>query len=230
MNYHQRLSIKFWAEEDRPREKFITKGKGSLSDAELIAILLGSGNRQETAVELAKNILNAVNNNLNELGRMDLSHLKKFNGVGDAKAISIAAAMELGRRRKSETSKREQITSSKMAYDVIADVLSDLPHEEFWVLLLNRANMVIGRLNISKGGVSGTVADVKLVFKPAIEYAASGIIVAHNHPSGNLKASEADRRLTAKLVKAGNYLDINVLDHIIVGHGAYLSMADEGLM
>jgi len=230
MNYESRLNIKSWALEDRPREKFAAKGKGSLSDAELIAILLGSGNTDETAVELAKRILSFANNRLDELGKMDLNQLKKFKGIGDAKAVTISAAMELGRRRKSEASKREKVNSSKVAYEIFADVLSDLPHEEFWILLLNRANMVINRINISKGGVSGTVADVKLIFKAAIEQSASSMIVAHNHPSGNLKASDTDLRLTAKLKKAGAFLDIAVLDHIIVGHGAYLSMADEGLM
>lgn len=231
MNYDKRLNIKSWAEEDRPREKFATKGKSSLSDAELIAILLGSGNRDETAVELGKRILNSVEHNLDALGKLDLAQLKKFKGVGEAKAISIAAALELGRRRKSsEIKKRTKINSSQLAYEMVYDVLADLPHEEFWVLLLNRANQLIDKVNISKGGVSGTVADAKLIFKPAIERLASGIIVCHNHPSGNLKASEADLRLTKKVVEAGKTLDIMVLDHLIVGHGNYLSLADQGLM
>lgn len=231
MNYDKRLNIKSWAEEDRPREKFAAKGKSSLSDAELIAILLGSGNRDETAVELGKRILNSVDNNLDSLGKLDLAQLQKFKGVGEAKAISIAAALEVGRRRKSsEIKKRPKINSSQLAYEMVYEVLADLPHEEFWVLLLNRANQLIDKINISKGGVSGTVADVKLIFKPAIERLASGIIVCHNHPSGNLKASEADLRLTKKVVEAGKTLDIMVLDHLIVGHGNYLSLADQGLM
>ncbi len=231
MVYEKRLNIKSWAEEDRPREKFAAKGKSSLSDAELIAILLGSGNRDETAVELGKRILSSVNNNLDALGKLDLAQLQKFKGVGEAKAISIAAALELGRRRKSsEIIKRAKINSSQLAYELVYDVLADLPHEEFWVLLLNRANQLIDKINISKGGVSGTVADVKLIFKPAIERLASGVIVCHNHPSGNLKASEADLRLTKKVVEAGKTLDIMVLDHLIVGHGNYLSLADQGLM
>lgn len=231
MTYEKRLNLKSWAEEDRPREKFLLKGKGSLSDAELIAILLGSGSREETAVELAKRILSSVDNKLNELGRLDVKALTKFKGIGEAKAISVAAAMELGRRRKAEeVVEKPKITSSQMAYQLIADVLDDLPHEEFWVLLLNRANRLIEKHNISKGGVSGTIADAKLIFKPAIEKLASSIIICHNHPSGNLKASQADLKLTQKIVEAGKTLDIAVLDHLIVGNQAYLSLADEGLM
>lgn len=231
MTYEKRLNLKSWAEEDRPREKFLLKGKGSLSDAELIAILLGSGSREETAVELAKRILSSVDNKLNELGKLDVKALTKFKGIGEAKAITVAAAMELGRRRKAEeVVEKPKITSSQMAYQLIADVLDDLPHEEFWVLLLNRANRLIEKHNISKGGVSGTIADAKLIFKPAIEKLASSIIICHNHPSGNLKASQADLKLTQKIVEAGKTLDIAVLDHLIVGNQAYLSLADEGLM
>lgn len=231
VNYDKRLNIKSWAEEDRPREKFANKGKSSLSDAELIAILLGSGNREETAVELGKRILGSVNHNLNALGKLDLHELKKFKGVGEAKAISIAAALELGRRRKSgELGKRRKISSSQDAYLEIVEVLSDLPHEEFWVILLNRANQVLAKKNISKGGVSGTVADAKLIFKPAIELLASSLILCHNHPSGNLSASQADISLTKKLLQAGKTLDLTILDHIVVGNNAYLSFADEGLL
>ncbi|MEQ8625215.1 MAG: DNA repair protein RadC [Vicingaceae bacterium] len=231
MSYTNRLNIKSWAEADRPREKFANKGKGSLSDAELIAILLGSGSRDETAVELAKRILNSVDNNLNSLGKLDLEQLQKFKGVGEAKAISIAAAMELSRRRKEGgTIKKRKITQSIHAFEEIEEVLSDLPHEEFWVLLLNRSNQVIERKNVSSGGVSGTVADAKMIFKPAIEKLASAIILCHNHPSGNLKASAADIALTKKLVLAGKNLDIAVIDHIIVGNAAYFSLSDEGLM
>jgi len=231
MNYTNHLNIKSWAEADRPREKFATKGKGSLSDAELIAILLGSGNRGETAVELAKRMLSSVDNNLNSLGKLDLEQLQKFKGVGEAKAITIAAAMELARRRKDGgIIKKRKITQSNDAFEEIEEVLCDLSHEEFWVLLLNRSNQVIEKKNVSSGGVSGTVADAKMIFKPAIEKLASSIILCHNHPSGNLKASSADLALTKKLVLAGKNLDIAVLDHIIVGNDAYLSFADEGLM
>jgi len=227
----QHLNIKSWAAGDRPREKFAAKGKGSLSDAELVAILLGSGNRNETAVELAKRILSSVDNKLNALGKLSLHDLKKFRGVGEAKAISIAAALELGRRRKNGTMQNlPPIASSEDAYREIEGVLNDLEQEEFWVLLLNRSNRVIDKKNISKGGVSGTVADAKLIFRVAIEKLASGIILCHNHPSGNLKASQADLKLTQKLKAAGKTLDIAVLDHIIVGNHAYISLADQGYL
>ena len=231
MNYNNRLNIKSWAEEDRPREKFAGKGKNSLSDAELIAILISSGNREETAVELAKRILASTNNNLNELGKVGIEELMKFKGIGAAKAISIAAALELGRRRKdSDVKLKPKIQSSKDAYQQIEGVLSDLGHEEFWVILLDRANQVIDKRNISKGGVSGTVADAKMIFKPAIEKLASSIILCHNHPSGNMKASQADLQLTKKMIEAGKNLDIPVLDHLIIGNNVYYSFADEGLM
>ena len=207
------------------------KGKGSLSDAELIAILIGSGNKKESAVELSRRILAESNHNLNQLGKVDLQELMGFTGIGEAKAITIAAALELGRRRKlAEAEKKITITSSKIAYEQIEHHLSDLTHEEFWVLLLNRSNQVIDKKNISKGGVSGTVADAKVIFKFALEKLASALILCHNHPSGNLTASRADKQLTKKLVSAGNSLDINVLDHIIVGNNSYLSFADEGLI
>lgn len=231
MDYEKRLNLKSWAEEDRPREKFASKGKNSLSDAELIAILISSGNREETAVELAKRILSSANNNLHELGKLGLEDLMKFKGVGEAKAITIAAALELGRRRKAtEVDVKPQIQSSNDAFNIIVGVLSDLGHEEFWVILLDRANKVIEKRNISKGGVSGTVADAKMIFKPAIERLASSIILCHNHPSGNMKASNADINLTKKMVEAGKNLDISVLDHLIIGNNVYYSLADEGLM
>ena len=231
MEYNQKLNIKAWAEEDRPREKLILKGKSALSDAELIAILIGSGNKQDTAVELSKKILASINNDLNELGKLSISDLTQFNGIGEAKAISIIAALELGRRRKAtEVEKRVKVKSSKDAYNSIAPVLSDLPHEEFWVIYLNRNNEILKQENISKGGVSGTIADSKIIFKRAIEILASGIILCHNHPSGNLKASNADIQLTKKLKEAGAMLDIPVLDHLIVGEKDYFSFADESLM
>lgn len=231
MNYEKRLNIKSWAEEDRPREKLASKGARMLSDAELIAILISSGNREETAVELAKRILATVNNNLNELGKLDINELKKFKGIGEAKAITIVAAMELGRRRTdSGIEMKRKITSSNDAFLEIAPVLSDLSHEEFWVILMDRANQVIEKRNISKGGVSGTVADARMIFKPAIERLASSIILCHNHPSGNMRASNADIQLTKKMVEAGKSLDISVFDHIIIGNNVYYSLADEGLM
>ena len=225
------LSIKAWAEEDRPREKLLDKGKQSLSDAELLAILLGSGSRDETAVALAQRILKSVENDLNELGRRSIAELTKFKGMGEAKSITIVAAMELGRRRQlTDVRERPQIRSSRDAYDVIAPILIDLPHEEFWILLLNRANKVMSREQISLGGVAGTVVDAKIIFRKAIEGMASSIVLVHNHPSGNLQPSQQDIDLTKKLKKAGETLDISVLDHLIITEGGYFSFADEHLI
>lgn len=225
------LTIKSWAEEDRPREKLLVKGKQSLSDAELLAILLGSGSRDETAVGLAQRILQSVDQDLNELGRRSIADLTKFKGMGAAKSITIVAAMELGRRRQlTDVRERPQIGSSRDAWQLIAPLLMDLPHEEFWILLLNRANRVIGREQISLGGVAGTVVDAKIVFRKAIEGMASSLILVHNHPSGNLQPSQQDIDLTRKLKKAGATLDIAVLDHLIIADSGYLSFADEGLM
>lgn len=231
MVYREKLKIKSWAEEDRPREKFANKGKNILSDAELLAILIGSGNKKESAVGLSKRILASVSNNLNELGKVDLKDLMGFNGIGEAKAITIAAALELGRRRKTtEGIRRPIVSSSAAAFDLINAELSDLKYEEFWILLLNKQNQLIDKRPISKGGVSGTVADAKLIFKPALEKLASSLLLCHNHPSGNLKPSQADISLTKKLKEAGKTLDISVLDHLIVANDKYFSFADEGLM
>jgi DNA repair protein RadC len=229
--YNNKLNIKAWAEEDRPREKLALKGKSTLSDAELIAILIGSGNRNETAVELSKKILSTINNDLNKLGKLTISDLTQFNGIGEAKAISIIAALELGRRRKdSGIEKKAAIKSSNDAYNVISDVLSDLPHEEFWVIYLNKKNEVVKKENISKGGIDSTIADTKIIFKHAIEQLASAIILCHNHPSGNLKPSNADIKLTKKLKETGIMLDTPVLDHLIIGEKDYFSFADEGII
>lgn len=206
------------------------KGKAALSDAELIAILIGSGSADETAVDLSKRILQSLNNQLSELGKLSVKDLTKFKGIGEAKAISIIAALELGRRRKdSEPEKRIRITDSRSAFDVIYPHLSDLLHEEFWVIYLNRANAVIGKENISKGGISGTTVDPKVVFRMAVQIPASAIILAHNHPSGQLKPSQADHQLTRKLKEAGAALDIPVLDHLIIGERDYFSFVDEGV-
>lgn len=222
--------IRSWAEDDRPREKLLLKGKSVLSDAELIAILIGSGSAEETAVALSKRILQSLNNNLSELGKLSVKDLTQFKGIGEAKAISIIAALELGRRRnETEPEKRVRITDSQTAFQTIYPHLGDLNHEEFWVIFLNRANAVIGKQNISKGGVSGTVVDPKVVFKMAVQFPASGIILAHNHPSGNLKPSQADHQLTRKLKEAGKALDIPVLDHLIIGERDYFSFVDEGV-
>lgn len=229
--YNQNLNIKAWAEADRPREKLALKGKSVLSDAELVAILIGSGNRNETAVELSKKILASINNDLNQLGKLSIADLIQFNGIGEAKAISIIAALELGRRRKTAgVDKRQKVQSSKDAYNSISPLLSDLPHEEFWVIYLNRNNEILKQENISKGGVSGTIADSKIIFKRAIESLASAMILCHNHPSGNLKPSNADIQLTKKLKEAGNMLDIPVLDHLIIGEKDYFSFSDEHLI
>ncbi|WP_259016137.1 RadC family protein [Emticicia fluvialis] len=223
-------NILSWAEEDRPREKLMLKGRAALSDAELIAILIGSGTRELSAVDLSKVILNSVGNNLNELAKLSINDLMKFKGIGDAKAISIAAALELGRRRKeSEVQKKAKVTSSYDSYQAVRPYLLDLSHEQFWVLLLNRANEIIRPVQVSVGGVAGTVADPKIIFKCAIEYLASAIILVHNHPSGNLTPSQADKDLTRRVKEAGRLLDVPVLDHLIFGDNGYFSFADEGI-
>ncbi|GAF03416.1 RadC family protein [Saccharicrinis fermentans] len=226
----QKLSIKNWAVEDRPREKLLTKGISSLSNAELIAILIGSGNKNESAVDLSKRILNDVSNNLNELGKLTIDKLKRdYSGIGEAKAISIVAAMELGRRRKlSEAVEKPRISGSRDVYDLMHPLLADLPHEEFWVVLLNRANKVISTQKISQGGIAGTVIDCKLIMKAAVDQLASAIILCHNHPSGNLRPSHHDKINTQKLVEAGKVMDVPILDHLIVADHGFFSFADEG--
>ncbi len=224
-----KLSIKEWALEDRPREKMILKGVGALTDAELLAILIGSGNQNETAVALCRRILLSADNNLNLLGKYELSDLIKFNGIGEAKAITIMAAMELGKRRKlAEVVQRDQVTGSLSVYEIFHPLLCDLPHEEFWVLLLNQANRVINRVKISQGGVAATSVDVKLILKSALMALSPAIILCHNHPSGNRQPSSADDNLTRKIVTATCNMDIRVLDHLIVCDGHYYSYADEG--
>lgn len=227
---YKKLSIKEWAVEDRPREKMLAKGIRSLSEAELIAILIGSGNLEESAVEVSRRILASVNNNLNELGKKNINDLQKFKGIGPAKAITIAAAMELGRRRKeTEPEEKPKVVTSADAAALFVPLLSDLPHEEFWVLLLNRNNLVIDKMLVSQGGLSGTIIDVRIILKIALDKLASSIILCHNHPSGNLVPSEADKEITRKIKEAGKHMDIPVLDHLIVGNGAYFSFTDEGL-
>ena len=228
--YKQSFGIKSWAEEDRPREKLLDKGRHVLTEAELIAILIGSGSKDETAVELSKRILSSVGNNLNELGKLTVQDLNKFKGIGDAKAISIIAALELGRRRKPETVKREKIITSKDAYEIMKPSMMDLPHEEFWLLMLNRANLVTKKELISRGGVSGTVVDTKIIFKTAIVNYASSIIICHNHPSGNLKPSEADIKITKNIKDAGKIMEIPLLDHLIITDNGFYSFTDEGLL
>jgi DNA repair protein RadC len=226
------ITIKSLAKEDRPREKLSLKGRSALTDAELVAILIGSGNNKESAVQLSQRILASVNHNLNELGKMTINELTKFKGIGEAKAITIIAAAELGRRRKeSDTQQKIKIGSSKDAFHALAPDLSDLAHEEFWILLINRANEVLSKINVSKGGTTGTVVDGKIIMKHAIEMPrCCGIVLGHNHPSGNLKPSEADIKITHKLREIAAFMDINLIDHIIVGEKAYYSFADEGLI
>jgi len=228
---HKHLTIKAWAEDDRPREKLVTKGRQALSDAELLAILLSSGNRDETAVQLAQRILKENKNSINELAKLHLNDLKKYKGVGEAKAVTIAAALEIGRRRTDESvEEKVKITTSKAAYAILRSKLSDLPHEEFWVIFMSRSNSVIKTECISKGGVTGTVVDARLILKPAIENLASGIILAHNHPSGNLRPSHDDISLTKKIKEAAKLMDISLQDHLIIGDQAYYSFADEGIL
>lgn len=231
MEAYSRMNIKDWAIEDRPREKLLYRGIASLSDAELIAILIGSGNNEETAVELSRRIMENVKNNLNELGKLNVDDLKAFKGIGDAKAVSIIAAMELGRRRNhSSALEMNKITGSSDVAGYLRPMIGDLPHEEFWALFLNRQNKVIDARRLSQGGLTGTVIDVRLVLKMAIEKHATSLIFAHNHPSGNLEASDADRKITRQLKEAGAIMDIPLLDHLIITQGGYFSFADEGLL
>ncbi|MBB6680538.1 DNA repair protein RadC [Aequorivita sp. 609] len=231
MEENHSFSIKNWNEDDRPREKLLLKGRIALSDAELIAILIGSGSRNESAVSLSQRILASVNNNLSELGRLSISDLTEFKGIGEAKAVSITAAMELGRRRRTgEALERKKITSSKSVFEYVQPIIGDLPHEEFWILYLNNSNKIIKSVQLSKGGITGTVVDIRLAFKEALQIGAVGIIMAHNHPSGTLKPSQADIQLTKKLKVAGESLDIKVLDHLIITEKAYFSFADENML
>lgn len=229
--YINHITIRNWAEDDRPREKLMIKGKNALSDAELLAIVLATGNRSESAVDLSKKILKSVNDNLAELSRLGIPDLMKFNGIGEAKAIGIVAVLELGRRRnESEAMSREKITNSRDAYEILKSSLGDLAYEEFWILLLNKANKVIRKCCISEGGISGTVVDPKKIFKIALDHHASSIILGHNHPSGNIQPSEADHKITKKVKDAGMMLDVAVLDHIIIGDDRYYSFADDGTL
>lgn len=230
-NYEAKISIKAWAEEDRPREKLLGQGRRTLTDAELIAILIGSGSRDESAVELSKRILHHYKNDLNAVGKASVADLCKFKGIGEAKAISIIAALELGRRRgDTDTQAVEHITCSRDAYNILYPLLADLNHEEFWILAMAKSNKVLGAHLISKGGLAATIADPKVIFQVAIENHAAGIILAHNHPSGGLKPSHEDISLTKKICEGGRILDIRVWDHLIITDDAYFSFGDEGMM
>lgn len=228
---HTSFTIKNWAEDDRPREKLLQKGKISLSDAELLAILIGSGSKNESAVDLCKKILSANGNSLNELGKLSIQQLTTHKGIGPAKAVTIIAALELGRRRRIEEALvKKKITSSSSVFEFMQPIIGELPHEEFWILYLNNSNKIIEHLPLSKGGITGTLVDVRLVLKKALELGATSIILSHNHPSGNLSPSSADKELTQKLKIASESLDIKILDHIIVTEKSYFSFADEGLL
>ncbi|MCC9071801.1 DNA repair protein RadC [Flavobacterium sp. F-65] len=224
------LPITDWSDDDKPREKLMLKGKDTLSDAELIAILIGSGSRNESAVDLSKRVLSSVDNNLNSLGKLSIAQLTTFKGIGGAKAISIIAATELGRRRRAEdVVELTKITSSKKVFEIMQPILGELPHEEFWVVFLNNSNKIISKSQLSKGGISGTIVDVRLVFKLALESGATGLILCHNHPSGVLMPSEADKQITKKIKLAGDSLDVKVLDHLIITETKYYSFVDEGI-
>jgi len=225
------LNIKNWAAEDKPREKMLLKGKEAISDAELIAILIGSGTGGMSAVDLAKKILSTYSNDLNELGRISIKDLIKFKGIGEAKAITILSALELGRRRQmTQVKVKPKITCSQDAYNCVYPVMEDLKHEVFKILLLNRNNRVTKIETVSVGGVAGTVVDPKIIFKKALDEQASSIILAHNHPSGNLNPSQQDIAVTKKLMEAGKTLEINILDHLIISNQGFYSFLDEGLL
>ena len=225
------FSIKHWADDDKPREKLLNKGRSALSDAELIAILIGSGSRSESAVELSKRILSSVDNNLNELGRLSIKQLMQFKGIGEAKAVTIAGALEIGRRRRGEEFlKVDKITSSKTAFEILQPVMGELEHEEFWILYLNNSNKVLQKSQLSKGGITGTLVDVRIIMKQTLELGAVGLILAHNHPSGTLKPSKADKEITQKIKRASESLDIKVLDHLIITQKDYFSFADNHLL
>jgi len=229
MEKKKKLSIKEWAIDDRPREKMIKKGIDAVSNAELIAILFGTGTRNESAVELARKLLDLAGNNINELAKFSIKDLKQIKGIGEAKAIAVLTALELGKRRKIEkVIERKKITSSKDVFEIFSSILGDLPYEEFWILLLNRSNSIIDKIKISQGGISGTVTDVRIILKQALERMASGVILIHNHPSGNLKPSDSDTSITQKLKDAGKLMDIAMLDHVIISDSGYYSFADAG--
>jgi DNA repair protein RadC len=232
MNYFDlKLSIPNWQDEDKPREKLLLKGRNSLTDAELIAILLGSGIPGESAVELARRLLIAANNNLVQLSNLEVKDFRRFKGVGPAKAATIMAALELGRRRKDAVSAgSRRLLTSDDAYHVVRGDLEDIPHEEFWVVFLNKANSMITKKCISKGGIGGTVADIKIIFKQAIDLLASAIILVHNHPSGNLKPSQSDKELTRKMKQTGELMEVIVLDHLIITNNGYFSFSDHSLL
>lgn len=224
-------SIKNWAEDDRPREKMMRKGIDTLSNAELLAILFSTGSREMSAVELARQLLEIADNNLDRLAKMDLDQLMQIKGIGEAKAISVHTALELGKRRTAQPyEETKAFGSSQDVFAYFGSKLKDLPYEEFWILLLNRANRMIEPVKISQGGMSGTVVDVRIVLRNAILKQASSVIICHNHPSGNTKPSQQDIDITRKIKEAGTLMDIKLFDHLIVADKAYFSFADEGMI
>ena len=225
------MSIKFLAEDDRPREKFLLKGKSALSDSELLAIILGSGNNEDSAVELARKILASVDYNWQKLSKLSIKDLMKFKGIGEAKAISVAAALEIGRRKAAqEIPEKEKVTSVNDLYKIFSQYLSDLQTEEFWAIFLDQKNHVIYKTQISKGGISGTLVDVRVIFRIAIEHFATSVAVAHNHPTGNLTPSQPDISITRRIKEAGDLLDIKLLDHLIIGENSFFSFSEQGLL
>ncbi|TNE82210.1 MAG: DNA repair protein RadC [Bacteroidetes bacterium] len=230
MNYEAKIPIKLWAEDDRPREKLILKGKQALSDAELLAILIGSGTRTKSAVDIARELLDSCKQDISALARLSVKELCKVPGIGPARAVNIVAGLELAARKKRSEAEPEKIAGSQDVFQLMESKLSDISHEEFWVLYLNRANKVIEEKQISSGGISGTVADPRIILRYGLELKASSLILCHNHPSGNLKASEADLRLTRKIKEGALLMDMQVLDHLILVADSYLSFADEGIL
>jgi len=225
------MSIKFLSEDDRPREKFLLKGKSALSDSELLAIILGSGNNEDSAVELARKILASVDYNWQKLSKLSIKDLMKFKGIGEAKAISVAAALEIGRRKAAqEIPEKEKVTSVNDLYKIFSQYLSDLQTEEFWTIFLDQKNHVIYKTQISKGGISGTLVDVRVIFRIAIEHFATSVVVAHNHPTGNLTPSQPDISITRRIKEAGDLLDIKLLDHLIIGENSFFSFSEQGLL
>lgn len=225
------MSLKFLAEDDRPREKFLLKGKSALSDSELLAIILGSGNNEDSAVELARKILASVDYNWQKLSKLSIKDLMKFKGIGEAKAISVAAALEIGRRKAAqEIPEKEKVTSVNDLYKIFSQYLSDLQTEEFWAIFLDQKNHVIYKTQISKGGISGTLVDVRVIFRIAIEHFATSVVVAHNHPTGNLTPSQPDISITRRIKEAGDLLDIKLLDHLIIGENSFFSFSEQGLL
>lgn len=228
MEEKQSFTIKNWSDDDKPREKLLLKGQTALSDAELVAILIGSGSRNESAVALCKRILASVDNNLNQLGKLSVQQLSQFKGIGEAKAITIVAALEISRRRRAEeTVEIEKINSAKKIFEIMQPIIGELPHEEFWVIYVNNSSKILHKAQISKGGITGTLVDVRLIFKLALEHHATSIFLIHNHPSGKLEPSQADIEITNKIKEAGKILTVQVLDHVIVTEHDYISFADE---